>query len=198
MDPDKELQFYHFSEDYLKKFKYEEPVKFKSYKNSYLELSNELDQQYQPAPIEIELLTHSDPHVVMCFKDNDFVGMARYSKVMNFYKYKADGLGNFYYIDNVMVSKKFQGQGFCSKILQKLFEINPDFEKYILTVDETNVPAIKCYTRHGFKILDKEKGVMTMYKKLKLDGGKQDYYNKYKNIKLKYLQEKKKIEKGNI
>ena len=153
----------------LESYKERHPKRFKNFLNSYREILNDIKKIDQPPPIEIEMITQYQPILMLAFnEDDDFVGMVRYSMVFDYYKYKDKGLGKFYFIDSMVISEKYRGKGLCSKILQNLIAKikTKEWNNFVLAVKEDNIPAIKCYNRVGFETLDKENGVMVMYKKL--------------------------------
>jgi ribosomal protein S18 acetylase RimI-like enzyme len=62
------------------------------------------------------------------------------------------------YINAVHTNKKFRKKKLCQNNLKKMIELtNKHFgiKKYILDVDSNNKPAIKCYKKIGFEIVEK-------------------------------------------
>jgi ribosomal protein S18 acetylase RimI-like enzyme len=66
---------------------------------------------------------------------------------------------NKFVIWDIFVSETMRGKGICSKMLGEV--INPG-KNYILYVKDNNEPAIKCYKKFGFTIIEHKKGVFTM------------------------------------
>ena len=70
---------------------------------------------------------------------------------------------DWYLLSNVVIYSEFRGFGFCGKMLKCILKKNSD-KKIYLQVHETNIPAIKCYTKCGFRIYDKLKKYVLMIK----------------------------------
>jgi len=59
----------------------------------------------------------------------------------------------YYLISAVHVDKDYRGQKICQRMLTKLIH-RYDSDKFTLNVYANNYPAIKCYEKVGFKIID--------------------------------------------
>ena len=59
------------------------------------------------------------------------------------------------FISNVKIYELYQGKGYCEKLIKKVIEIAivKKLVKIELHVKNDNIPAIKCYTKCGFKII---------------------------------------------
>jgi ribosomal protein S18 acetylase RimI-like enzyme len=71
---------------------------------------------------------------------------------------KRDG----YALEKVSIIEKYRGLGLCTKFLQCV--IKKYSEPIFLAVLITNEPAIKCYTKLGFKEIDKGRSTLYMRK----------------------------------
>ena len=59
--------------------------------------------------------------------------------------------GIYFCIQSVFVLPKYRKQGLCSKLIKYfLTHVNSKYET-ALAVEKDNIPAIKCYTKNGFK-----------------------------------------------
>lgn len=68
-----------------------------------------------------------------------------------------------YLLSNVIIYPEYRGLGLCDKMLKCVLKkyIN---KKVYLEVEENNIPAVKCYTKCGFKIKDRDKKIIVMIK----------------------------------
>lgn len=69
-----------------------------------------------------------------------------------------DSKSKIAHISNLYVDKLCRGEGFCKIMIKACMKITSKyFDKYILEVHTTNIPALKCYKKIGFKCIDKIK-----------------------------------------
>jgi ribosomal-protein-alanine N-acetyltransferase len=68
---------------------------------------------------------------------------------------------NELHIGNVAIKKEYQGKGYGKLLMQKLFELFPDYNKAYLDVKVTNDVAIGLYLKFGFNILSTRKSYYT-------------------------------------
>ena len=71
---------------------------------------------------------------------------------------KRDG----YSLQNVSIIPEYRGRGLCTKFLECILKKYE--EPIFLSVLITNEPAIKCYTKLGFKEIDKGNSTLYMRK----------------------------------
>ena len=64
---------------------------------------------------------------------------------------------NELHIGNVAIKKEHQGKGYGKLLLQKLFDLFPDFNHDYLEVNVSNDAAIGLYLKFGFNILSTRK-----------------------------------------
>lgn len=60
---------------------------------------------------------------------------------------------NELHIGNFAVNKTYQGQGFGKVLMQKIFELFPDYNQAFLEVKASNNLAISLYLKFGFEVL---------------------------------------------
>jgi ribosomal protein S18 acetylase RimI-like enzyme len=68
-----------------------------------------------------------------------------------------------YSLENVSILEKYRGRGLCTKFLQCIMKKYSD-KTIFLDVLIKNEPAIKCYTKLGFKEIDKGRSTLYMRK----------------------------------
>jgi ribosomal protein S18 acetylase RimI-like enzyme len=68
-----------------------------------------------------------------------------------------------YSLENVSILEKYRGRGLCTKFLQCIMKKYSD-KVIFLDVLIKNEPAIKCYTKLGFKEIDKGRSTLYMRK----------------------------------
>lgn len=61
------------------------------------------------------------------------------------------------HIGNVAVESKMQGKGYGKLLVEKIFELFPDYDQAYLEVNINNTAAIGLYEKFGFKILSTRK-----------------------------------------
>jgi len=71
---------------------------------------------------------------------------------------KRDG----YALEKVFINEEYRGRGLCTKFLECI--LKKYSEPIFLAVLIKNEPAIKCYTKLGFKEIDKGKSTLYMRK----------------------------------
>ena len=91
------------------------------------------------------------------FSDNKPVGRITFTK-KTVGKWKGWVL-----LSNVIIYPEFRGLGLCDKMLKCVLKKYAN-EKVYLFVREDNIAAIKCYTKNGFKAIDKVKKNIYMVK----------------------------------
>ena len=67
-----------------------------------------------------------------------------------------------YSLQNVSIIEEYRGRGLCTKFLKCI--LKKKTEPIFLSVLQNNEPAIKCYTKLGFKEIDKGKSTLYMRK----------------------------------
>lgn len=67
-----------------------------------------------------------------------------------------------YSLENVSIIPEYRGRGLCTKFLECIMKKYK--ETIFLNVLQTNEPAIKCYTKLGFKEIDKGRSTLYMRK----------------------------------
>ncbi len=70
---------------------------------------------------------------------------------------------DWYLLSNVIIYSEYRGLGLCDKMLKCVLKKYLN-KKIYLEVKENNIPAIKCYTKCGFKIKNKYKKNIVMIK----------------------------------
>lgn len=77
---------------------------------------------------------------------------------VHFKEFEIDHCGskNMGYIEFVAIKQKFQGRGLASVLMKRVIS-ETDHEGYLLDVVDTNIPAIRCYSRLGFREIKREK-----------------------------------------
>jgi ribosomal protein S18 acetylase RimI-like enzyme len=73
---------------------------------------------------------------------------------------KRDGT---YSLENVFINEEYRGRGLCTKFLRCVLKNYSD-KTIFLNVLINNEPAIKCYTKLGFKEIDKGRSTLYMRK----------------------------------
>ena len=126
---------------------------------------------------------------IFILKNNNIVGGFRYYKttikdkiLLRRFIYKN---GTYYCIQAVFVLPKYRKQGICSQLINYFFEsINKKYDslsfRTILAVDKKNIPAIKCYTKNGFKKVIERK----VTNKLLDTNNYTEYFSEYLMIKV--------------
>jgi len=66
-------------------------------------------------------------------------------------------------LHNVSIIPEYRGRGLCTKFLKCVLKDYTD-KTIFLNVLQTNEPAIKCYTKLGFKEIDKGRSTLYMRK----------------------------------
>jgi ribosomal-protein-alanine N-acetyltransferase len=61
------------------------------------------------------------------------------------------------HIGNVAVDHAMQGKGYGKLLVEKIFELFPDYKQAFLEVNVNNASAIGLYEKFGFKILSTRK-----------------------------------------
>jgi len=64
---------------------------------------------------------------------------------------------NELHIGNIAIKNDFQRKGFGKVLMQKIFELFPDYNQTYLEVNVSNDVAISLYLKFGFKILSTRK-----------------------------------------
>ena len=64
---------------------------------------------------------------------------------------------NELHIGNFAVDKKYQGKGFGKILMQKIFELFPEYNQALLEVNHSNNIAINLYLKFGFEVLTTKK-----------------------------------------
>ena len=87
-------------------------------------------------------LENSNSKYLVAKINNEIVGFAGFIKIID----EAD-------ISNIVVKKKFRNLKIGSTLLKKIIELasSLNLKQINLEVNESNIPAIKLYTRFGFK-----------------------------------------------
>lgn len=173
-------EFFLFKKDDLDEWFVNNPAKYESYK----EMWRIALEDYLGTFDDANDLPKDITYFLFLYNENDLIGMLSFSLINNYQPYQRFGINKFIYVEDIVVNKNYRKRGYCSKILKELFRIKKEND-YILTVDEINEPAIKCYEKNGFQELDMANGVLTMIKPS--DNQKGGYFNKYKKYKTKYL-----------
>ena len=77
-------------------------------------------------------------------------------------KEKTHGVKGSYSLEGVFIEPEYRGRGLCTKFLECIMKKYK--ETIFLNVLQTNEPAIKCYTKLGFKEIDKGRSTLYMRK----------------------------------
>jgi RimJ/RimL family protein N-acetyltransferase len=70
---------------------------------------------------------------------------------------------NSVYISMVHVSESYRGKGLCNQVMNNLIKSYNGINYFNLDVLKNNVPAIKCYSRLGFKITNEKEDEKIYY-----------------------------------
>ena len=95
---------------------------------------------------------HTLGDLILFKVDEEVVGMAGMAKKSN----NGAVPSHYFYLNAVCVFPEFQGKGYCGLFLSKILEEHRyqriDVQLY---VDASNEPAVRCYTRLGFKVIER-------------------------------------------
>jgi len=67
-----------------------------------------------------------------------------------------------YILKNVFINEEYRGRGLCTKFLECVLKNYS--EPIFLSVLQNNEPALRCYTKLGFKEIDKGRSTLYMRK----------------------------------
>lgn len=182
-----EYQVYNISQNELHNWLTNNSQKYKSIKDVKTDILNEYADQNQSNSEyeEIKNLHRYIKHYLYLFDKDELIAMLNYQIIKNDSTFEKYNINDFVHIFNLAINKKYRQRGYCGKLLQELFKIIK-MKNFVLSVDESNIPAIKCYEKNGFKnIKPPKQGVIYMVRKIEIDGG--CYYKKYLKYKSKYL-----------
>ena len=70
---------------------------------------------------------------------------------------------NSVYISMVHVSESYRGKGLCNQVLGNLIKSYKGINYFDLEVEKNNVPAVKCYSKLGFKIEEEKEEEKVYY-----------------------------------
>jgi len=70
---------------------------------------------------------------------------------------------NSVYISMVHVSESYRGKGLCNQVMNNLIKSYKGINYFDLNVLKNNTPAIKCYSRLGFKITNEKEEEKVYY-----------------------------------
>jgi len=70
---------------------------------------------------------------------------------------------NSVYVSMVHVSESYRGKGLCNQVLNNLIKSYKGINYFNLSVLKNNIPAVKCYSKLGFKITNEKEEEKVYY-----------------------------------
>jgi ribosomal protein S18 acetylase RimI-like enzyme len=91
--------------------------------------------------------------LLLMLRNNILIGMLRAEKNIN----------KTIFISSVHIKKEYRGKKLCNKLMKYIIDYYPENTIFTLTVVDTNIPAIKCYEKFGFKIISTKRGKLNIH-----------------------------------
>jgi len=135
-------------------------LKLNKFITKYPKYVNEIEQLmtiHRKHPFSITDFIKEDERltgkIIIFTENNNVISIARTIKLQDQYKISA-----------VIVKESHRGKKLCQKMLKQLINSYDKNTKFTLSVLVDNTPAIKCYEKIGFKIIERVKhNDMTIY-----------------------------------